>query len=255
MLSDNQPYALGQVKVQLAAFHLGAPMQSRTSKPHQEDQYQMLTTPGVEHMFDFGFGERYAHQVIPYTQIEQDAPAQSGLYSWHLRLPRQNPERAATFLNSLFHAAELNATITATMRQSWQGNLRSQSDPFQAGFSPALRDAFFAIAYPLYIGMGVHLRNRLITHKRQLEIYKDQPITELPTTAEADSDEESRCFGERLGAVFRKARFYETELLFVKCILWPSEDPGQSEKSQVRDELRSAEWVCNTLFHPVFGRR
>lgn len=215
----------------------------------------MLNSPSVDHIFDFGFGERYAHQVIPYTQIEQDAPQLSGLYSWHLRLPKQKPERAASFLKSLFHAAELNATITATMRQSWQGNLRSQSDPFEEGFSPALQDAFFSIAYPLYIGISVNLRDRLKTHKRQLEIYKDQPLTEPSKAAEADTEEESRCFGERLGAVFRKARFYETELLFVKCILWPSDATEQMEKSKVRDELRGAERVCNTLFHPMFGRQ
>ncbi|MEO7179159.1 MAG: hypothetical protein ABIW83_09970 [Allosphingosinicella sp.] len=211
--------------------------------------------PACEHDFDFGFGERYQHAVIPYSRIELDVPAGPGLYSWHLRLPRTRPERATAFLQALYHAASIHVQASANMRQKWTGRLASVADPFGGAVTPSLASAFFAIAYPLYVGISLGLRGRLSTHKRQLEVYKDERPSERIETVDADTEGESRCFGERLGAVFRESRFYETELLFVKCVSWPAAGPSAEERAAVMTDLRAAEWTCNTLFHPVFGRR
>jgi hypothetical protein len=207
------------------------------------------------HDFDFGFGERYRHAVVPYSRIELDAPTGPGLYSWHLRLPRNKPERATAFLKAMFHAATIEVEASANMRQRWNGRISSTVDPFGDAITPSLASAFFAIAYPLYIGISVDLRGRLSTHKSQLEQYKELRPRDGATDAEADSEQESRCFGERLGAVFRDAKFFETELLFVKCVSWPLAGTGTDERDAAMADLRAAEWTCNTLFHPVFGRR
>lgn len=211
--------------------------------------------PGFQQDFDFGFGERYRHAVIPYSRIELDAPTGPGLYSWHLRLPRTRPERATAFLKALFHAASIDVQASANMRQKWSGTISSIVDPFGDTITPGLASAFFAIAYPLYIGISVDLRGRLSTHKSQLEESKGVRPSTVLDKADEDTEQESRCFGERLGAVFREASFYETELLFVKCVTWPIEGNSLDALAATMADLRAAEWTCNTLFHPVFGRR
>lgn len=200
-----------------------------------------------EHFFEFGFGERYHHHVVPYEDID-DVPAGPGLYSWHFRLPRNNPDKAAPFLTSLFQAAQLEISANANMRQEWKGHISTSVNPFGEELSPALAQAFFAIAYPLYIGISVNLRQRLRTHKHQLNQYMNAAYKPPEQSPQDDTEEESRCFGHRLGTVFSEAQFFQTELLFVKCVTF---DDGPSN---VKD-LRDAEWTCNTLFHPVFGKR
>ena len=70
-----------------------------------------------DHHFDFGFGERYGHAVVPYRAIETEVPSRPGLYSWHFRLPRERAEEAVPFLSSLFQTEELEVSVRANMRQ------------------------------------------------------------------------------------------------------------------------------------------
>ncbi len=206
-----------------------------------------------DHHFDFGFGERYGHAVVPYRAIETEVPSRPGLYSWHFRLPRERAEEAVPFLSSLFQTEELEVSVRANMRQRWSGTLRSDTNAFEHGLSAALGAAFFAVAYPLYIGISVDLRTRLKTHKEQLELYKDK-IPAFPWSSQpSDTDGESACFGLRVGEVFRSARYFETEWLYVKYITTDLDDGRGRE--EVMSDLRAAETTCNTLFHPVFGRR
>lgn len=206
-----------------------------------------------DHQFDFGFGERYSYTVIPYRALETEAPARPGLYSWHFRLPSGSAEKATPFLSSLFLTEELEVSVRANMRQRWSGALLSETNAFEQGHSAALAAAFFAVAYPLYIGISVDLRRRLKTHKEQLEIYKDK-IPPFPwSSPPSDTDEESACFGSRVGEVFRGARYFETEWLYVKFVSTDLADGRGLE--DVMSDLRVAETTCNTLFHPVFGRR
>lgn len=206
-----------------------------------------------DHLFDFGFGERYSYAVIPYRALETDAPSRPGLYSWHFRLPSGGAETAIPFLSSLFQDKELDVSVRANMRQRWNGKLLSDTDAFGQGQSTALAAAFFAVAYPLYIGISVDLRKRLKTHKEQLELYKDQIPTFSWSSPPSDTDDESACFGSRVGEVFRRAHYFETEWLYVKYISTNLDD-GRS-REEVMSDLRAAETTCNTLFHPVFGRR
>jgi len=215
----------------------------------------MQDNSAFRHSFEFPYGERYEHLVIPFSRIERDAPVRPGLYSWHLRLPRVDPDRAASFLRRLFHASSFDVRLSGNMRQKWSGTVKSDSDAFRDGLSPALAPAFFAIAYPLYIGISVNLRGRLSVHKRQVDLYKESIAPLLPSNPEADSDEESDCFGARLGSVFRSEKFFETENLYVKCVPWTSPNQDGDGGKPTMDQLRAAEWTCNTLFHPIFGRR
>lgn len=214
-----------------------------------------------EHTFQFPFGERYQHRVIPYAKIEQEAPMGPGLYSWHFRLPRneQDLERVPAFLQALFHSGSIAAEVTGNLRQKYRGELPLQTNAFDQGLSAALAPAFFAIAYPLYIGISRGLRGRLGCHKEQLEAAKTQHLYEPGPGDTTDDEAESRNFGQRLGAVFRKAEFLDTSSLFIKCVAYQQAgsgtEPYEVWLEQVMVDIAAAERTCNTLFHPVFGRR
>lgn len=217
----------------------------------------MAAERDFEQSFQFPLGERYRHLVIPHSEIEGSAPNGPGLYSWHFRLPTVHTEKVAVFLSSLFHTARLSATVTANVRQRWTGELSTEANSFERGISPALPAAFFAIAYPIYIGISCDVRSRLTRHKDQLERYKTGPVATFDPDSH-DDEQESRHFGQRLGHIFGSAGYYRTDHLFVKCVPWGgngSGSPQGDELKQVMDELRAAEWTCNTLFHPVLGRR
>jgi hypothetical protein len=213
----------------------------------------------------FPGGERYAYGVVPFRRIELDVPAKPGLYSWHFRIPKTDPNAAATFLHRLFVTSTLEITAASNMRQSWSGALQSVISPLKSLENPSLRDFFFALAYPLYVGISLNIANRLATHKKELNTWRvaDVPNFQLAPDEPIDSDtaEESRTFGRRLGAIFRDAGFAGTDWLYVKyytpahCSL--AENCGVSAAclQATMSELRDAEWICNTLFHPTLGRR
>lgn len=211
-----------------------------------------------EHRFDFPYGEGYRHLVIPHAKLEEATPAEPGLYSWHFRMPRDRPERVLPFLDQLFHTGSVWAEVTGNMRQVWAGEIRTGTSAFGDGISPLLAPIFFAIAYPLYIGISQDLRARLSRHKEQLEMYKTEDPSEDSERGE-DDEVESRFFGQRLGAVFKRAGYFDTSQLFVKCV--PFEQPHGAAESReawidrIMPDVRAAESACNTLFHPVFGRR
>ncbi len=219
---------------------------------------QMSELAPYEHKFDFPYGENYRHLVIPHAKIEEAAPSEPGLYSWHFRLPRDRPERVLPFLDQLFHTGSVWAEVTGNMRQVWAGEIRTGASAFSDGISPLLAPIFFAVAYPLYIGISKDLRTRLSRHKEQLEMYKTEDPRENTERGE-DDEVESRFFGQRLGAVFKKAGYFDTSQLFVKCVPF-EQPPGATEAretwiARIMPDVRAAESACNTLFHPVFGRR
>lgn len=210
--------------------------------------------------FNFPYGEKYRHRVIPYSEIERAAPAGPGLYSWHFRLPRSDKDlkRVPAFLQTLFHSGTVKAELTGNLRQKYVGDLSLQTNAFGDGLSPALAPSFFAIAYPLYIGISRNLRGRLTCHKEQLELAKSEP--QDPGLGDTTDDEaESRNFGQRLGGVFRKSEYLDTRCLFIKCVTYERDaqcpDDYEVWLDRIMGEIAMAERTCNTLFHPVFGRR
>lgn len=213
----------------------------------------------------FPGGEKYAYGVVPFRRIELDIPQRPGLYSWHFRIPLTAPEAASAFLHRLFVSSSLEIQASSNLRQTWSGTLQSTAEPFQGLDNEALRAFFFALAYPLYIGISQNLASRLATHKKELNIWRveNTPNFPLPSDNSVDSDtaEESRTFGRRLGAIFRETRFTGTDWLYVKhytptnCTL--AERCGSSAPclQSTMAQLRNAEWTFNTLFHPALGRR
>lgn len=210
------------------------------------------------------YGETYRHNATPYRELHANVPASPGLYSWHFRLPEEPDASVEGFLRELYLDRTLDVQARGNMRQSWRGPIQSEHGELDLAPTEALREFFFALAFPIYIGISRDLRGRLKTHMRELERYR---VNGAETTAaeavtfETDTDAESRSFGQRLGGVFRRAGYTSTGQLFVKHYS-PSRfaDPlnvpaGAEAFAATMKELRAAETVLNTLFHPALGRR
>ena len=144
--------------------------------------------------------------------------------------------------------------------------MRSTSAPFENLENEALHHFFFALAYPIYIGISRNLSSRLATHKKELNAWRiaDEANFQMEDDAaklEEDSLEESRTFGRRLAAVFRESGFTDTDCLYVKhyspahCIAATSCGNSAQCLQDTMTALRQAERTCNTLFHPALGQR
>lgn len=213
----------------------------------------------------FPAGERYAYGVVPFRRIEIDVPSKPGLYSWHIRIPRTNAQEASAFLHKLFVNSTLEVTAYSNLRQTWQGPLKSTVEPFENLENVAFQDFFFALAYPLYIGISRNLSARLMTHKKELTRWRAQDAATSSDLFggpfESDSPEESRTFGRRLGAIFRESGFSGTDWLYVKhytpthCSLAEKCRASAACLQDTMQQLGEAERTFNTLFHPALGRR
>ena len=210
-------------------------------------------------------GERYSYGIVPFRRIELDIPSKPGLYSLHFRIPKTDPEAASAFLHRLFVSSTLEIQASSNLRQTWTGTLQSTTTPFRDLENESLRDFFFALAYPLYVGISRNLANRLVTHKKELNTWRVVDTTNFPlssdSSVESDTAEESSTFGRRLGAIFRETGFTGTDWLYIKhytpsaCMLAERCGASVSCLQATMTRLRDAEWTFNTLFHPALGRR
>jgi hypothetical protein len=213
----------------------------------------------------FPGGEKYSYGVVPFRRIELDVPEKPGLYSWHFRIPPTDPEAASAFLHRLFVSSSIEIQASSNLRQTWSGTLQSTANPFRGLDNEALRAFFFALAYPLYVGISRNLAGRLASHKKELTTWRVQDTLNFPLPSddpvESDTADESRTFGRRLGAIFRETGFTGTDWLYVKhytptsCMLAERCSSSTPCLQSTMAQLRDAEWTFNTLFHPALGRR
>lgn len=213
----------------------------------------------------------YDHLTIPYQDIESsDVPNVPGLYSWFVRLKPQTPEGDLDFIAKLLARTNMQATVEGGLRLRYKGQLTKEGA--EAGkLSDLLHfaaDAVFALPYPLYIGMSMTLRSRLIQHKNALEAsVRPTPkpgrgASESCGDIESDTIEESGSFGERLGLEWAARGRIAFDILYVKAVI-PVKCRDQSRcmgcdvecESTTRKELLAAEYFLNSVFNPVFGRR
>jgi hypothetical protein len=115
-------------------------------------------------------------------------------------------------------------------------------------FLAMVRSLVLAFSPPLYIGISTKLRRRLKTHRAQLLEALSSGISDLKSQHNIpdyspDTDEESRCFGSRMGA-YLNALSIPHEDLYVKYIL-----------TERADFLKDAEKILNHTLTPKFGKR
>ncbi len=204
-----------------------------------------------------------SYAISPYTQIHE-VPAKPGVYIWLLKPKSQKEFNLAT---ELFEHATLAAEVRGNIRLSYRGDLKKEirnPDFFGEADGEALfADLFFAIGYPLYIGISQNLKIRLATHKSQFELALKEKVKshlsgKIPSEFENDSDDESSYFGGRLADAWNSL---STDSLYVKYVLprrcraCTQEMCDMSCGADVTNQLRKIEYAANSLFNPVFGRR
>ncbi len=216
----------------------------------------------IEVRWPYGRGTS-SYAISPYTQIHE-VPPKPGVYIWLLKPKSQKEFNLAT---ELFEHATLAAEVRGNIRLSYRGDLTKEikKEDFvgNADGEALFADLFFAIGYPLYIGISQNLKTRLATHKSQFEFalmekLKSRLSGKVSDEFENDSDEESSYFGGRLAAAWNSL---STDSLYVKYVV-----PRQCRACSLRvcdrncladvcNLLRKTEYAANSLFNPVFGRR
>jgi hypothetical protein len=204
--------------------------------------------------------------ISTYAKLHE-APAVPGLYIWTVR-PRSATDVVEA--SKIYAHATLSAEVRGNIRMSYSGvlnkDIRDVKFMESSELNELMSDIFFAVGYPIYIGISVNLKNRLETHKRQFEQSMLNRTQSRKSDAKSmgnrecpsDTDEESTYFGGRLAASWPSL---SKDCLYVKCIV-PLEcrecSAATCERTclpNVISRLRVAEHEANSLFNPVFGRR
>ncbi len=194
-------------------------------------------------------------------------PTSPGLYIWLVR-PASDDELIATI--KLFEHATLHASIRGNIRLGYKGVLTKDTKQLSENITSTNRelisDVFFAAGYPLYIGISGNLSERMNKHKKQFEdSLRDKRraadrVEQLEKNKNyvSDSDDESQYFGARLGSAWSGL---STDRLYVKyviprlCVSCKHDICKKTCATDAIHELRYLEFVGNTLFNPIFGRR
>jgi len=210
-----------------------------------------------KHLIDFTSGEKYELRVIPFDSIESEIDSYPGLYSWYIR-PKPNRENEIEpILHSLLFHSRLKASVKGNMRLEYEGYIeKSYEKPVPLGNKKLLRHLFLTVPMPLYIGISVNLKSRLTRHIRQLE---ETDYSRVYDGIENDSDEESSYFAARINNVLNESKVSAIDCLYVRVL--ECKDYGKSDqlsaakKREIKKELEGIEYLANSLFNPVFGRR
>jgi len=216
----------------------------------------MATNNRIE--YSFLYGEKYDHYYSPFEKLHeiQELP---GLYTWYLRL---TDDTEVNDYFRFFYQLSLNATIEGNIRLQYKGKLNKEFKiSSEISNIDLLKQAVMATNYPLYIGISSNLKNRLIKHKDQfLSSIKSKSGFVKLVESDTDNDNESAFFGSRLAELWTSTSL-STDSLYVKyiihndCMKCPNDNCSPSCKKQVWNELLECEYICNSLYNPVFGRR
>lgn len=202
-------------------------------------------------IYDFGFGEAFAHSVMRADQVET-AEARPGLYAWFVRTPRlyATEDRCSPF-RSIHADRNFNVQASASLGETIAGKIKRGvadvrlASPTDVLDSELFAGAFAAFSPPVYIGRSKNVRSRLGQHLRSLNQTLSAPsLPAAPTQKElSDTDEESSQFGVRMGRLLRRYEIGDTRSLFIK-VVYATEN----------DATKRAELLLNRTFHPVLGR-
>ncbi len=186
--------------------------------------------------------------IVDYFSINQiDAVEErAGIYSWGY-LPKNLNRNAEYFMN----LKGMKSSVEGNFGIRYSGDLEREStiaasdvDALESDFE-YYRNTLIAFSAPLYIGISNKLKTRLLTHRRQLNIYMDNPSTyhEGLTGCNSDSPEESSYFGYRVGQSMKDYGI-GVDNLFVKCVY-----------NDDYDATKRIEKVINRIVAPTYGMR
>lgn len=201
-----------------------------------------------EVQYDFGFGDRFAHTVVPFRKLSS-VKALPGIYAWFLRAVDGSFAEWQK-INSVYSSRELRVNAVGSLGEVYSGSL--EKVPFEAQeeeFLSGMTDSIAAFTTPLYIGISVNVLRRLTEHQRSFDSsFHGPPIGGLMGEGRVDSDteEESNVFGVRLATSLREAGITHTSNIFLKVVYLP-----EAEKRN----LLCVEALLNRTFHPPLGRK
>lgn len=213
----------------------------------------------------------------------ESAPTVPGIYAWYARFPLGEQDwkpaihggidrSAAAFLDSIvtygsyFHEGVVDLTGRGLYGVKWVGSVEPQTF-FNSGesselarlesaanepqtrrlVSALLRESVPAFTTPLYIGVALNLRERLLQHKHDYETAHRS----LKSAPERGSElrEQGKAFGFRIagaGVPF--------EQLVVHVLEVPKAVDGLTG-AEARKAAEVAEWTLHRILRPVFGRQ
>ncbi len=204
--------------------------------------------------YDFGFGEKATHFLYRAGRIAE-AKAESGIYAWYLRPPRNEADEVACNpYRRVFSERRFRVNAAAPLGERMHGYInRRQAElrPPTAGEEldeELFMATFAAFSPPVYIGRSRNVRARLSAHVRNLEAELARGVeAALAATnleaAVADTDAESSQFGTRMGVLLGSRGIKDYRGLFVKVVYADSDAA-----------TRRVEYLLNRTFHPVLGR-
>jgi len=206
-----------------------------------------------------------SYGISPYRMLGE-VPSKPGCYIWLVR-----PRTKDDFLLSsqLFEHKSLHASVRGNIRLEYRGDLTKHipnTIVLEDIIDESLfSDLYFAVGYPLYIGISNNLNSRLSTHKTCFEesLFKKRSLSTRSSIdsiiVEEDSDDESSQFGTRLANIWtptmRTDILYVKYLILDKCRNCQDQCYAKNCLNDIKSRLRAAETYANSLFNPVFGRR
>lgn len=211
-----------------------------------EELVQACQAPQMNDVvYDFGFGDTLAYEVLPYREIGS-AKATAGIYGWYLRAPDGAAPNLAK-LAAVYSSKSLDTTAFGNLSERYTGVLTKAAVPDAIIAHTSIASAALSIfAPPLYIGISSNIRMRLSQHEQALRNALGSPIKNtIPADLELDTEAESSYFGERIGSAMKQAGYTHAGDLWVKIVYCPSSS---------RMDIREAETFVNRSFHPIFGR-
>jgi len=216
--------------------------------------------------FDWPYGSgTNEYELIPYSQISEQAPDIPGIYIWLLKT--ESVDQCISAVN-FFNQISIDAEVKGNLRIKYKGTLSKDNrlEDVKNISSPLvnqiLNNTFFAIGYPIYIGISKSLSSRLATHQFQFTQAKSKNNYEELNIEdpESDSDQESKYFGSRLANIWPPNLTEDN--LYVKLIISSEcekqvkcEQCGKGCRATVLNAMRECETIVNSLFNPVLGRR
>lgn len=215
----------------------------------------MPLDPDATLCYDFGYGERYCYQTLPADQLGR-AANRPGLYAWYLRLPRSQlgiqPQEVGVFAN--LHASKRFSIVAeANLGEVYKGEIHRKVnlDDRPSANAELLAAVSAVFSPPIYIGISVRIRGRLLSHKRALDETLSSASSTVGVAADGstdvnDTDAESAKFGNRIGAILSEQGLRHTRWLFVKIVYADTLGGGK---------LSDVEYLVNRIFTPFGGRR
>lgn len=206
--------------------------------------------------YQFPRQESYTISYLSFEDLSS-CPEEAGIYSWHIRLRPNSTFDQIKALANVLARENYNLNATGNLRQCFSGSMTREIHPLVDADVNVFRNALMLTEPVLYIGMSRNLRIRLMTHKKWIEdstFKKAQRDIDDYVSEEPDTREESRNFGRRIAAALQQSGLCDLRSLYVKYICVNPESI-QEKNGKVYAAIKSVEYNCNSLIHPLFGRR